>query len=402
MSFLSEAVKGFDYDFLPFLVRMAKKKGWVRQSNKFVKNNTAITFLKRGGKVYVEIGPKVHPIEVPRDFYQGTIAFFLRDPKGKRFFENFREAQKAAYRFMEKRDQQTESRQTFHAKNGRFTSQNSAHTVTRGGERFKMVRQLRRIGGRPPEPEPENDVVDTVEEAKAKELVTSFLTVSPGWARLDDIVEGVFGEATIQGFKIPTPTQVVNKLYDKGKIQAHTLQYPDRSKESLLIRGKILGYMDDNKIKVNKTNLRKLKKQAYELSRELGVKSVGDFQGVLGQMLGDLEGLKDYKRQLAKAERKLDNLYGGATRDRTRTMYVSRLASSGSLHDEIARLKNKIADIEAMQSMKRVKIPASKKPKVMSKDAYLGKHGVSGHYVDVGAQSPGIRSKRAARAEKRR
>jgi len=251
-----------------------------------------------------------------------------------------------------------------------------------------------------PEPEPESDVVDTVEEAKAKEFVTSFLAVSPGWARLDDIVEGVFGEATIQGYKIPTPTQVSSKLYAKGKVDASMFQSFDASKKDLLIRGRILGYMDDSKIKVNKTNLRKLRKQAYELSRELGVDSVGDFQGILGQMVDDLEGLKDYKRQLAKAERELAKVSGksasrGYQAPKTR---ISQLASSGSLRDEIEKLKNRIADIEAMQSGRRIKIPAPKKPKVMSKDAYLGKHGVSGHYVDVGLQSPGRISKRRSRA----
>lgn len=85
---------------------------------------------------------------------------------------------------------------TYHGKNGRFTSQNSAHTVTRGGERFKMVRQLRRIGGKAPEPapEPSKDVVDTVEEAKAKEAMAAFLSASPGWTPLHDIVGVAFGE----------------------------------------------------------------------------------------------------------------------------------------------------------------------------------------------------------------
>ena len=99
---------------------------------------------------------------------------------------------------------------TYHAKNGRFTAQHSAHTVTRDGERFKMVRQLRRIGGKTTEPEqePANDVVDTVEEAKAKEVVTSFLCASPGWIPLHGIVDVAFGgmdEATIGGYTIPSP-----------------------------------------------------------------------------------------------------------------------------------------------------------------------------------------------------
>ena len=84
---------------------------------------------------------------------------------------------------------------TYHGKSGKFTSPSSAHTVTRGGERFRMVRQLRRIGGKPkPDVEPEgDDVADTVEAAKAKEDLASFLVTSPGWMPLHEVVEAAFG-----------------------------------------------------------------------------------------------------------------------------------------------------------------------------------------------------------------
>jgi hypothetical protein len=86
-------------------------------------------------------------------------------------------------------------RSTYHSKSGRFTSPDAAHTVTRGGERYQMVRQLRRIGGKPePAQEPEDKVVDTVEEAKAKQAVAAFLTSSPGWTSLHDVVGAAFGE----------------------------------------------------------------------------------------------------------------------------------------------------------------------------------------------------------------
>ena len=90
---------------------------------------------------------------------------------------------------------------TYHGKSGRFTSQRSAHTVTRGGERFKMVRQLRRIGGKAPEPEPEpdKDVVDTVEEAKAKEALAMFVSASPGWTPFHDIMGVAFDEVSEGG-----------------------------------------------------------------------------------------------------------------------------------------------------------------------------------------------------------
>jgi hypothetical protein len=83
----------------------------------------------------------------------------------------------------------------YHGRNGRFTSAGAAHTVTKGGERFRMVRQLRRIGGKPEAPqEPEDDVLDTVEEAKAKQLMASFVTAAPGWKLLDDVVDAAFGK----------------------------------------------------------------------------------------------------------------------------------------------------------------------------------------------------------------
>jgi hypothetical protein len=88
---------------------------------------------------------------------------------------------------------------TFHGKSGRFTSQQSAHTVTKAGERFKMVRQLRRIGGKAPAPEPTSDVVDTVEEAKVKEAMASFLGASPGWTQFHDIMGVAFGEPAVEG-----------------------------------------------------------------------------------------------------------------------------------------------------------------------------------------------------------
>lgn len=87
-----------------------------------------------------------------------------------------------------------EGRSTFHGRNGRFTSAGAAHTVTKDGERYRMVRQLRRIGGKPEEPQgSENEVLDTVEEAKAKQMMASFVNAAPGWTLLSDLVDTAFG-----------------------------------------------------------------------------------------------------------------------------------------------------------------------------------------------------------------
>jgi len=89
-----------------------------------------------------------------------------------------------------------EGRVTYHGRDGRFTRSQSAHTVTREGERFKMVRQLRRIGPRmSPEPPPEDSdsEVATEEEVEATRALRGLLAASPGWTSLHSVTEAVFG-----------------------------------------------------------------------------------------------------------------------------------------------------------------------------------------------------------------
>lgn len=58
--------------------------------------------------------------------------------------------------------------ETYHGKDGKFTKSHRAHTVTRGGERFKPVRQLRRIKGAKTrsKKKKEENVVSAVEPAR--------------------------------------------------------------------------------------------------------------------------------------------------------------------------------------------------------------------------------------------
>jgi hypothetical protein len=90
-----------------------------------------------------------------------------------------------------------EGRTTYHGRDGRFTRSRAAHTVTRGGERFKMVRQLRRIGPKaapePPEDAPE-DEAPTEEEVEARRSLNSLLSASPGWTSLNNVTEAIFGK----------------------------------------------------------------------------------------------------------------------------------------------------------------------------------------------------------------
>jgi len=90
-----------------------------------------------------------------------------------------------------------EGRSTFHGKDGRFTRSRAAHTVTREGERFKMVRQLRRIGPRLAPEAPPEDVepeAPTEEASEAARSLVGLLAASPGWTSMHNVTEAVFGE----------------------------------------------------------------------------------------------------------------------------------------------------------------------------------------------------------------
>ena len=93
-------------------------------------------------------------------------------------------------------------RTTYHNRTGRFTSAGGAHTVTRDGQRFLMVRALRPMKGavqRTAEPAPADapvsqgdassaDVAEAIGVAKAKAALSSILTSSPGWIPLHECV----------------------------------------------------------------------------------------------------------------------------------------------------------------------------------------------------------------------
>jgi hypothetical protein len=93
-------------------------------------------------------------------------------------------------------------RTTYHAKHGRFTSVGGAHTVTRDGQRFLMVRSLRPMKGaasREAGPAPTDaevsqgvpvaaDVAEAIGVAKAKAALASILMSSPGWIPLHECV----------------------------------------------------------------------------------------------------------------------------------------------------------------------------------------------------------------------
>jgi len=60
---------------------------------------------------------------------------------------------------------------TYHSKSGKFTNPKAAHTVTKGGERFKVVRQLRRM--KPPQKmKPDLGLDDEKSAPKPKAAIT--------------------------------------------------------------------------------------------------------------------------------------------------------------------------------------------------------------------------------------
>lgn len=78
-------------------------------------------------------------------------------------------------------------RTTFHGRDGKFSAASSATTATRGGERLKVVRQLRRLT-RGPKKEDSNKALRSVLRsnlAKAKASLTGALS-APGWINVSD------------------------------------------------------------------------------------------------------------------------------------------------------------------------------------------------------------------------
>ena len=86
----------------------------------------------------------------------------------------------------------SESRQTIHGKDGRFTSYNRAHTVTKDGERFQMVRTLEPIktqgdGDKANDP-PDASTAEGVVQVKQKVHDLS-QRIAPQWIALSEVVK---------------------------------------------------------------------------------------------------------------------------------------------------------------------------------------------------------------------
>jgi len=80
---------------------------------------------------------------------------------------------------------------SYHAKDGKFSSAVSAHSVSKGGERFKVVRQHRRIGPskKRSKRRAAEDAVARSNLARQRAALTGALS-GPGWIPVRQVVEG--------------------------------------------------------------------------------------------------------------------------------------------------------------------------------------------------------------------
>ena len=80
---------------------------------------------------------------------------------------------------------------SYHGKDGKFSSAVSAHSVSRGGERFKVVRQHRRIGPAKKARSAKQTAEDAVRRAalaRQKAALLGALT-GPGWVNVHEVLE---------------------------------------------------------------------------------------------------------------------------------------------------------------------------------------------------------------------
>ena len=103
---------------------------------------------------------------------------------------------------------------TYHDGKGRFSSQFGAHTVTREGVRYKVVRQLRTIKGKKEKAVEPEDVIETMERARAKASLAMVLSASPGWVPVHELATGRLAEGERLRREVPVPEEVM-KLIDK-------------------------------------------------------------------------------------------------------------------------------------------------------------------------------------------
>lgn len=84
---------------------------------------------------------------------------------------------------------------TYHSKNGRFSSAASAYSMSKEGDRYKVVRQHRRIGPSKKGKSKRQTAAEAVQRtnlARQKAALTGALT-GPGWVNVNRVFEAVSG-----------------------------------------------------------------------------------------------------------------------------------------------------------------------------------------------------------------
>jgi len=103
--------------------------------------------------------------------------------------------------------------------------------------------------------------------------------------------------------------------------------------------------------KINKTNLRKIRRASYDFIKGLGLLHTGAYQVAIDEMIDGLTSLKDYKRELVKLKKQQGSAHSMAMGDalsapgRAMGRKASRDRGMATRHDQIRRLERKIAEL---------------------------------------------------------
>lgn len=96
-----EQLDAMDQRAAEALASVAKQAGWSKTGKRsFVSGDSRVSVINRGGRWYVETGPRVDPSESPRGVYSGTVARVIQGATGERAHRRFALAARTAGRFM--------------------------------------------------------------------------------------------------------------------------------------------------------------------------------------------------------------------------------------------------------------------------------------------------------------
>jgi len=139
----------------------------------------------------------------------------------------------------------------------------------------------------------------------------------------------------VTSYDVPIPGEKPMRKWDRTQIEA---------------REAVIAYLKKKGLKVNKTNLRKIKKNS-DIPRSMGIDHIGAWQMACDRLIDKLKSVKDYKRELKKLEKQQRDAHMAAMKDaieipgRAMGRKAKRDLSIAWRNDEIRRLKKKIAEL---------------------------------------------------------